>query len=51
MEELTCEDCGVKYSEDNSVEETTCPYAESISGNYIECVLCSGCYSDKVQDI
>lgn len=45
---LTCEDCGVAGPE---VEDTTCPYAEEISGEEVEVCLCPRCYEQRGLDV
>lgn len=45
---LTCDDCG---KQDDSVIETSCPYASEIHDDYQECTLCSNCYHERCMDI
>jgi hypothetical protein len=45
---LKCEDCG---KEDETVEHTTCPYAEEISGKIVPVTICSECYHQSCMDI
>ncbi len=51
MDDLTCDDCGVSYLDDNSVEETICPYADEIYGDVVDCILCASCYHQRSMDI
>lgn len=46
--ELVCEDCG---EQDNTVSETTCPYAAEIYSEYKEVTLCDGCYNRRWGEI
>jgi len=48
---MECEDCGVGESEDSSVKETTCPFADEINGSVINTTLCCECYSQRCMAI
>ena len=41
---MTCDDCGC---EDDTVEETTCPYAEEINDEEELIIVCASCYAER----
>ena len=41
---MICDDCG---EEKPDVHETTCPYAEEIHGELVDCTLCNDCYHER----
>ena len=43
---MKCEDCGSEEA-----NEVTCPYAEEINDEIIECWLCEDCYHERCMDI
>jgi hypothetical protein len=43
---MKCDDC-----ESDEGEETTCPYAQEINDETVECVLCEDCYHERCMDI
>lgn len=45
---MKCDDCEI---DDETVSETTCPYAEEINDEIIECQLCPECYHERCMDI
>lgn len=45
---MKCQDCGV---EDETVEQTFCPFAEEIDNKKIEIVVCRKCYQERGWDI
>ena len=45
---MICDDCG-KEKED--VVQTTCPYAEDIHEETVDCTLCSDCYHERCMEI
>ena len=45
---LECQDCG---KSDETVHETTCPYAEEINDDYVEVTLCDDCYNERCMEI
>lgn len=49
--ELYCDDCGVSQTKNESVRETTCPFAEEISGREVQVTLCDDCYKERLWDI
>lgn len=48
INELKCDDCPCT---DESVKQTTCPYADEIRGEEIPVVLCDECYHQRCMDI
>lgn len=45
---MKCDDCD---KENDTVEDTNCPYAEEINGTNDPVNLCPNCYNERCQDI
>lgn len=45
---LTCQDCG---KQDETVSETTCPFAEEIHEIIVDITVCKDCYHERCMDI
>jgi len=45
---MKCDDC---YKDKEDVKKTTCPYAEEIADEKVECDLCDDCYYERCMDI
>ena len=45
---LKCQDCG---KIDDTVTETTCPYAMEMFNNIVNIVVCDNCYYERVLDV
>lgn len=43
-----CQDCGKK---DETVHDTTCPYAEEINDSIVKITVCDECYHERCMDI
>lgn len=48
MSQLTCDMCG---KQDETVEETICPYAWEIDEEVIEMTLCEDCHGLRSEEI
>lgn len=44
----TCQDCGI---ENETVTQTTCPFAEEIHGDIIVITVCNDCHQQRCDDI